>query len=47
MGELFLAVKPKWGFSTEGCQREVVSKWKLPITPEQRTLAAMETMVES
>ena len=47
MGELFLAAEPKWGFSAEGCQREVVYRWKLPVTPEQRTLAAMETMVES
>lgn len=47
MGELFLAAEPKWGFSAEGCQREVVYRWKLPVTPEQRTLAAMETVVES
>lgn len=47
MGGLSSAVEPKWGSSAEGCQREVEYRWKLPVIPEQRTLTAIETMVDS
>ena len=43
----FWQLSPNGAPVQEGCQREIGYRWKLPVTPEQRTLAAMETMVES
>lgn len=39
---------PKWGFNAEECPREKLgTMWKPPVIPEQKPLAAVETVAES